>query len=112
MKIHNTLAPDKYYTDFNELPESAQDKLMDIENLVIDCSRYTVFENIAFLRADIEIDGRSFQAEIHLGSLESQDDLDENGDIIEGTEDCYGDRANDLYECFEPYLCDVYLTEY
>jgi len=112
IQLNTTYAPGVYYVAFNKLPAAARKLIDDPKNIDIECSSYTVGENTAFIRCEIELDGDRYEAEIHLGKVEFEDDYNEDGDLIypDNIDDIYKDRANEMFHCFDWRLMDVYLT--
>jgi len=86
-KLHPTLQSDVYYTYFHNLPIEAQKKLKEAET-VIENSRYTVFEDSAFIRATVAVNGKLWDAEISLGSVDIKNaDYDYDDEIHEYVDD-------------------------
>lgn len=119
-KLHSTFKSDTYYTSFSDLPKKAQEILLNTP-VEVEKSRYTVYESMAFIRNKIEVDGRYFDAEISLGSVDVQhsdyeydDDKQchvyDDGSCVD--EDEYAEwMANELMSVVELEHTDVYLTE-
>lgn len=118
IKLHKTLRGGLFYTPFDKLPKKAQDILRhtkpEIEN-----SRYTVYEDMAFIRNEVEVNGAYWEAEISLGSVDirhsdyefddSQDKyVDDQGRVVDSDE--YAEQLlDDLMSVIELENTDVYL---
>lgn len=69
VKLHSTYKPDHYYVSFSDLPKEAQEKLKAAE-VEVERSSYTLGEDMAFIRAEVEVNGKIWNAEISLGSVD------------------------------------------
>jgi len=119
VKLHSTLQSDVYYTNFKNLPKEAQEKLKSAE-VEIENSKYTVYEDSAFIRAEVEVNGALWKAEISLGSVdiknsdynyddEKQEYVDNEGRVVDSYE--YAEMvADELMATSDLDYTDVYLT--
>jgi hypothetical protein len=120
VKLHSTFKSDTYYTSFLNLPKNVQTILKNTP-VEVEKSSYTVYEYSAFVRNKVEIDGRYFDAEISLGSV----DIKDSDYKYDSDQDCYVDdqnrcvdadeyaewMASELMGVIELEGTDVYLTE-
>lgn len=119
VKLHSTQQSDVYYTNFSNLPKKAQEALEKAE-VEIENSKYTVWEDSAFIRADVEVNGALWEAEISLGSVDiknagyeydsSEDEyVDDQGRPVDSSEHAEY-MASELRAVTELKHQDVYLT--
>ena len=113
---HQTHAPDCYYIDFGKLPECIQTQFEKTKP-VVDVSRYTVYEPIAFLRFVVETtDDAEINMEVHLGKIEREEREEEGDeesaeDLLEAEEDEEESQkytADEMKATFDWRVQDVY----
>lgn len=119
VKLNSTQISDCYYVSFDKLPKEAQQKLEEAK-VEVENSKYTVYEDHAFLRAEVEVNGSLWDAEISLGSVDIKDSdyqWDEENDYYvddkgrEVDSDAYAEwMAEELLGVIELRGTDVYLT--
>jgi len=96
VQLHPTFQPNIYHVSFDKLPKKAQSILKNTEPVIIK-NRYTVYEKTAFIRNKVEVNGKLWDAEINLGSVDIKnwdyqyDDsedayLDDQGRIVDPDE--------------------------
>lgn len=120
MILHNTYRPKTYYTALTSLPKECQDLIRQTSYEIIN-SRYTVYESMVFIRRELHIEGKIYDAEICLGSCDiTQSNLEYDDDKQCFVDDCgkevdrdhYAEyTAQAIYECAELENYNVYLEE-
>lgn len=119
VKLHSTYQPDTYYLRFDQLPKAAQEILKNTE-VEVENSSYTVHESYAYLRNKVEVNGKLWDAEVSLGSVDIQhagyewneeEDtyVDDEGRPIDSDEHAE-QMAKDLMGVIELENTDVYLS--
>jgi hypothetical protein len=115
--LHRTYSASRY-CDLGDLPAALQEQIWQAGNVETECSSYTVGTTAAFVRGSVEIDGERFDFEISLGDLESGDERNDDGDLIDGNGDTIDDAdlyfqtmADELFACTDsPDCLSVYFT--
>jgi hypothetical protein len=75
----NRTYSEQRYCDVDALPADLQATIMATE-VEVERSSYTVGQASAFLRGAVTVDGESFDFEVSLGQVESEDDYDAEGE--------------------------------
>lgn len=119
-KLHSTLKSDTYYTNFSNLPKAAQE-LLENTPAEVENSKYTVYEDMAFIRNRIIVDNKIYDAEISLGSVDIKNSdyeydskkdeyIDDEGRVVD--KDKYAEwMTEELCAVTDLQHQDVYLTE-
>jgi hypothetical protein len=119
MKLNTTYKYNTFYTSFKDLPCDIQEILKqttpELEN-----SHYTVYEDQGFIRSSVIIEGKTYNAEISLGSCDIRHSdynydnnldayVDDDKNIID--RDAYAECfLDELHACTDLDCLDVYLT--
>lgn len=108
--LHRTYQPGCFYTDFDKLPEAAQ-KILKAAPAEVECSSYTVWNYSGFIRAEVEIDGQSYDAEISFGDLEPHEWRPEGAEDDDSNDDQLAENIlNELVATSELEHMTVHLT--
>jgi hypothetical protein len=112
--LHRTYQPGCFYTDFDKLPAAAQAALHAAADAggEIECSAYTIWQRAGFVRADVEIDGQLYAAEISLGDLSPEEWRPEDDAENDENDDEYAEAIlGELLACIDLEHQTVYLKE-
>ena len=117
--LHTTYQPNIYYVSFMKLPKEVQKKLEDTK-YEIEKSSYTVGKSTLFVRTEVDLNGKRWDAELTLGSVDVSDSdykydteqnayVDDQGREVDADE--YAEHtADELYAVTDLDGLDVYLT--
>jgi hypothetical protein len=105
---HKTYAPATYYVDYEKLPKCIKELFEKVEPQV-ENSRYTVGEDIAYMRIAIRTkDDAEVDMEIHLGNINLEESEEGEEEEERDRDEEMAMQADEMKATFDWRLQDVY----